>query len=920
MRQAVLAAVAAFFSVFAYIAYLAKDRYTQLPIYSEPVVGMTIWRGYAKDADLWVIHTLLIGLPLLFVIFLSLILIWDKVMADRRQASAVFGLSYLGALSMILADKKQGIPWLISVILLAGAYFLYVKLDLKLDKIKVRFLPFLLGPVFLLFARFTYRYEENGSYQTIRLYASGRWKLLCILLCALMLALSGWRLYYDTRKEKKDDENAFTDLLRALPILLPLSALRSFTLPQGVMSIDYFHNGEVYLPMQQLADFGKLPYRDLIPIHGLCDYYYGFVDRLIFDGSYQSLAAAKTVGDLFLGMFYAAFLYLLIRRFEKPLRFLLIWLVLPFLLQAGMRYVFGFVLLFLLLSGERPGTLTFLYEWILCSILAIAWNPSIGGACALALFPAAVYRGIFCLPGRLKEVAAEVKGGKKITGALIAWICLFVLGLAFIPMFLSIVSYLKENMATTLFTNGMEMLTNPGDLADAFAPALTGGSGAFFVTVFGSLAVLALGLVLMTCHLISADRLVAFWLFYYVIAGYSFVRFDEGFRAGVVTSLSCLLLALILTEKGGAKKIGPRFIICITALIAVVWICDTPPVYDREQNLLGADIPAKGTVTIMGQSVEDPTVYASGESVDMEHLGTGFISANALENLKNINHVIGSQGCEWLDLTTAVAYQGIFKAPMQLPYTSAYNISNRRMQEKAVSLLGEKSPDMILISPGIEFDEAPLSYRCLYLYQWILDQGYIPYCYQNVIYLLKSGVENKVEGSREGTKEFADAMHKKNQGMLPVTWARSIDSEGFADSLEETKAEYATSVSDEGDLTVTFKDPVDPEDADFVLLTDEESETAPEAVAAIVDTSEIEEGAAKDGYELILLSDPGQESGSDGEGALTGDEISWRFDKGEKMLLPLCTSPYYTQNGKISGFVIRGCRGRKLSVRLFRLR
>ena len=174
LRQAVLAAVAAFFSVFAYIAYLAKDRYTQLPIYSEPVVGMTIWRGYAKDADLWVIHTLLIGLPLLFVIFLSLIRIWDKVMADRRQASVVFGLSYLGALSMILADKRQGIPWLISVILLAVAYFLYVKLDLKLDKIKVRFLPFLLSPVFLLFARFTYRYEENGSYQTIRLYASGR--------------------------------------------------------------------------------------------------------------------------------------------------------------------------------------------------------------------------------------------------------------------------------------------------------------------------------------------------------------------------------------------------------------------------------------------------------------------------------------------------------------------------------------------------------------------------------------------------------------------------------------------------------------------------------------------------------------------------------------------------------------------------
>ena len=43
--------------------------------------------------------------------------------------------------------------------------------------------------------------------------------------------------------------------------------------PEGILSVDFFHNGEMAFPMQQLVSFGKVPYFDIDPIHGFCDFF-----------------------------------------------------------------------------------------------------------------------------------------------------------------------------------------------------------------------------------------------------------------------------------------------------------------------------------------------------------------------------------------------------------------------------------------------------------------------------------------------------------------------------------------------------------------------------------------------------------------------------------------------------------------------
>ena len=299
----------------------------------------------------------------------------------------------------------------------------------------------------------------------MELFYSGRWKYFCILLTLLLLI---WA-YFSSRKES-----------RIYPTTFVMAAmLRVFTQPEGLLSMDYFHNGEITLPMQQLMSYHKLPYLDLIPIHGLCDYYYGVIDYLFVRRiiSFPE-SAAKIVGDLAM----AALLALVICYFmEHRVGIWLVWLFMPFLGQNSGNAVSVplFILFFVLFSKKLP-KLDYLYAWVLLSIFAIAWNASIGGTAALAFLPLVLCRSLPKLGENCKEILHR-------PGVLVRWLALIVFGISFIPLFLQIVVYLKDNTGTTLYVNGMAMFEDVTDAAGYLLPGLMGKQGTFFIGTFGFL-------------------------------------------------------------------------------------------------------------------------------------------------------------------------------------------------------------------------------------------------------------------------------------------------------------------------------------------------------------------------------------------------------------------------------------------------
>lgn len=871
-KTGVWAAVFSCLTLFSVLALCLPSWYEQLPKVSELVCGQVIWTGYAKQADLWLVKCILAGLPVLFAGFMGFFCMNNKLHYLDRMESVVLGGGYLGCLLLAMILQKNGWQYGVTFGVFAAAYLLckgradravalpifqkavYGAMMLTLFAMtgiltigflspgmaqlwqrssdllmvffaamlllfallgekggaaadKMRWLQVLFPFSLLGMVHFRYAYEEQPD--LMELFYSGRWKWFCLLLAFLLAFVSIRQLMSGKR-------------LITVSTFAIVASLRVFTQPDGLLAIDFFHNGELSLPMQQLTSYGRLPYQGLVPIHGMCDYFFGTVNTLFFDGSYMALNAAKVVGNILMAIFLAVILYYFVRSHVQGL--VILYLFMPYLIgEAGMRYLFLFAMFLILFSPRMRDGMWYLYAWILLSILATAWNASIGGAAAIAFVPVVLFRCVSHLPRQMRDLVRAP--GQIRARNIIAWLFLFALGIAYIPMFLQIVVYLMDNTGTTLYVNGMEMFQEVAEAAGDLVPGVWGMHEGFFLSSFGFV------LPLLICLYFAFDRekrhaiecLVSLLCCFFVLINYAFVRFDEGLRATVMGIFFTLVtLVSLLYEKGEQAwhehdlHRGCGIAGCYLAgVFVMLQLADITPWITSETLSLVQEVPAEIETTIRGCQVADPVLYVTGESVQMEGLGNGFVQGNTLGSLQNIQYVleqqVGDDGT-CLDVTNEIACNVIFDRDNFWSFTSAYNISNERMQKRAIQMISDNLPDMILAAPAIVFDEAPFSFRSPILYQYLMEQGYRAYKYENVIYLIRG--DNRVEDAEEDTWSYAELMHKKNLGYLPAIWGSS---EGGSRQLREVTLAYHIIPAEDG-FTIQFEQPVDGDELTMLML------------------------------------------------------------------------------------------------------
>lgn len=869
-KAGVWAAVFSCLTLFSVVLCLLPSWYEQLPAMRELVCGQATWTGYAKQADLQLVKWVLIGLPLLFSGFMALFALNRKWTYLDKMETLLLAGSYLGVLLLNAAQKSSGQRYALTWLLVALAYLICRRkgsarkenLQRLGENVLAAFFCYLavvtavmvvalwkpgmaalwhkcgdysmLLPAALLFffsllreraGRWTrivgavqivlpaaflgmvhFRYIDQAQGEMMELFYSRRWHLFCVAFALVLCGISVWQLLRCKRK-------------LSVSTFIVVAAVRVFAQPDGILNIDFFHNGELSLPMQQLMSHGRLPYTGLIPIHGMCDYFFGAVNTLFFDGSYLSLNAAKIVGNVLMAAFLAVIIYYFVEGHMQGLA--VVYLFMPYLIQtAGMRYLFLFVMFLVLFCPRLKGGMWYLYAWVLLSIGATAWNASIGGAAAVAFLPVVLYRCIRFLPGQLKELfgSAQKKKGAK----LLAWAGLFALGVSYIPLFCRIVEYLVDNTGTTLFVNGMAI----------FQEELPQGFG---LIAFGFMIPLLFCLYYLFerrgAH--AGEYFVCLLCCFYVLINYAFVRFDEGLRSTVMGVFFTLLIMITLLyqraikaqSKGSMRGMQTAAGCYLIGLTAALWLTDAQPWMGGGMPDLMGEIPESVEITIRGASVEDPVVYVTGDSVQIPNLGNGFVQGNTLNSLQNVKQVLSQQlgeGQTCLDITNEIANEVIFDRDNFWVYTSAYNISNDRMQKKAVQYLADHLPDMILAAPAIVFDEAPFSFRSPILYQYLMRQGYRAYKYENVIYLLRG--ENKVAGAVEDEQAFAQLMHREKLGQMPRVWGGAAAFDLSEDEKETQSAQLDTvdiacqvTATQEG-FSVRFERPVQGSEVSLLLM------------------------------------------------------------------------------------------------------
>lgn len=921
-KTAVMAALLSLLGVFALVITLCPSWYDALPNYSELITGVTTFSGYNKEADMRIVKVVLLGIPVLFFVFcgakrflcqvagmdqktlavtVGWYVLWVISVINGQKGCSFLGMALLlfvvcysilkwqkelsgeqlvsfgvGSLMAYVAMESAGIlifsfinqasamngSWIYEMpSVLACIWIVLSAVGVRREKVSVeRQIAFwqVIIPVGILpMATFRYVYQTTGD--AFLLFYSSRYKYFLYGVTAFFVL---YGIYAFWRKKKGV----------YLTTVIATAMLRTFVMPEGILNMDFFHMGEMTTPFMQLQEYGKVPFFDLMPIHGLCDYYYSVIDFLFLDNTYLSMNGAMTIGNMILTAFFAAILYCFCQQKEGA--YVLSYCFVPFFVNdAGIRYVFLFVSFFVLFASKiRQKALQYIWWYVLLSIVSIAWNMSIGGAGAAAFFPVVLF---WYLPKAFRELRELFASGLRgrIRQCLLYYGVLFVIGIAYIPVFLQIVTYLRENTGTTLMANGMAMIEEFDCYREYFTPSLFGGEQISFLQVFGFL------IPFLCCLIFAFDKFdrqekrdgreygVVFFLCFFIIANYAFVRFDSGLRTSV---LSVFFFVAFLV--GIQKWKRPEFL--ILTLLAVFMTGDAMKLQTHEL-VEEKKVESFVTTNIHGQEVDDPVVYVTGESVGMQRLGRGFIRGNTLQNLQNLKYVFESETgnkSEYLDLTNAVANYVFLDGEMVLPYTSGYNISNERMQRAAIEQLESTQVDFVILAPYIRFDEATFSLRSPLLYEYLYKAGYQPYVYENVIYMKRGG--SVLFEKSNGFTDFANLMHKEALQMLPAVWGESDGGK----ALEELAIATERKVGEQK-VTWFLQEEQKGEEIDFVKIT-------------IPEGRETESGAGKNGETEWYFS-------------FDGDQHRFTFyGEGNVFLIPVYSSPFWKNQTCIDSFCV----------------
>lgn len=893
------ALMAALFSLSAtaLILWLVKPFiYRRTPVYEELVTGGTVWEGYYKQGDMVMFCLLLVLIPLLFAAFLFALHLkkgsWERrekgSRAEETGGQALKWIPYLQYFAAVLIGLVSiralknaviafwisrfslwekgafGASWIfMAVSLVIFVYFLVKKKDIAPLSGKMLML-LQLFPAFGFLGCYKFYYDYQGADDLIQLYASSRWKLLCFGLFGAFFLCQLWQI----GKKKKGVY---------LSTMVMTGMMGVASTPEGILSVDFFHNGEMSFPMQQLLSYGKAPYFDGDPIHGFCDFFYSLINQVFFDGTYMAQNAAVMAAELFMAAVLAAVMGKCIHN--RYAAFFAVYFLMPYLVQkAGVRYLVFFMAFLILFSdGVRKDSRKFLWWWVFLCIGGISWNVSIGSSMAVAFLPEVVYRLIKDLVPELKRIPGLCRGEKIKWG--ISYGFLILLGISYIPLFLQILRFLGENAGTTLYVNGTPVFGEDFHFIRTFGIAVPylcmfiyalwgkGKEKAAFISVVFNLA---------------------------VIGNYACVRYDEGIRLAVLCVFFGMLFVLeIARGKGLPETAGRRWLAGAASGVCAVLVLYLGWEYLPENNrntMAPEKVSESMQIEIMGQEKEEPVVYVSGDSVGMPDLGTGFIQGSTLNSLKNVQTVLNreTEGNRYLDLTNKISHYVIFNKESQLPFTSAYNISNRKMQEKAIALVKEETPELILISPLIQFDLAPVSLRSMEFYTTLIKMGYQPYVYEDVVYLKKG--DAVLEEAMDGRRNLGLICHKDYLGMLPFLWGNSMENnrEELGLVLKETAYECFESKEEGNVLNIRLDESVKGTEISYIEF--------------IIEADQIEEeqwdfsfSSQVDGQSHGFLILGGKDTGNKNE----GDVIAY--------LIPVGSSPFW-QFSDIKQFRLRGIK------------
>lgn len=882
--------------------------YQRMPEYTEFVTGYTTWTAYYKQGDMTLANLFigsLLGFFLLYAVLLTLLSKkWSRLCgsfdrtkeytAKQRESYGWFedacflvifsqftlAIFWGGLLKEIFGMQswlEKLFPIVQCITLLAVGIFLFFNYkcgkDPKKRKSWIEWMQCFLPLAFLLFHSFTY----IRSGEVIELYRGKNMAMVSNV--AFWLAIG-----YNGRLFRKRKENLRPTI--SLMTFLSLAVFASWTLPNGTISgtpLEMYHYGEISEPLHEFLNYGIVPYIDTMPIHGVCDYFQAAVGKLLFDGTYASIEPAMTVGCVLIAMATAAVFYYFI---DNQLLGLLC--VLLFSLFGDKYYYvrWAFALPFIVIVFSKKMRKDFsmqLWSWTFISILSIAWNSSIGGACALATLPMILWE---CFHEKGWKIFFRLNE-KEVRRKILPWyIPLLILGICFIPMFFAILRYIVENSAAILETTG-DILRE--ELASPFVWYATFGFG---------LSLLA-ALIFPAGKEGEEKKLALYALFFLiifnlVIVRYTFVRTQFGERGIIVTTICSLFLILMIF----LPSLEKRFSLWTAGMMALLFLAT---VATRGSNLL--TMPAK---VFERDTISNDYTYATVEETGIPGLGNIYITEKQKEELMNLNTLVNDlcRDKKVVDMTNQLSHYNILNKENLMPFSSTYNTNNRVMQTRAIEVLQEKQPEILIVAPAWQHDSGSLSTRNYYMYQY-LQKHYTPCKYKNIIFLTNDDeVRARFEPAYE---EFGKLQHIEDLKMLPKAWGNEVLKEQETEALKIDWSLLDTNATELGDDRYILN----AEENYFLYAFPENRDGSEIPFLRITVRDESGSGDPLKFQGVVYFM-------NEGKGVKEAHRFTFDGSEGS-FLIPLTTSPYWSYSDKLQSmmldFISGSLAGKQVSIK-----
>lgn len=578
-------------------------------------------------------------------------------------------------------------------------------------------------------------------------------------------------------------------------------------MPNGLLQtapISMFHSGEYTITSQQLLSYGKMPFWDIFPIHGLCDYYYGFVNEVFFDGRYANLEAAFVLGDIILLALLAA----VIKRCCKNATVALALILLLFNFADGysMYYIrWVFVLPYLLVLNNKKIYKTSagrVWFYVMLTMAAICWNPSIGGSAAIALLPI-LLKDILIVIKDIIEKAQKKQLTKKFC---ISYGIMVVAGIFFCPVFVKIVKYLLLHMENLLIVNSNPLTYLVDESMESAMFTVTSLKENYAYILFSFLVPVMMALIVK--HMVKKEAkrsmgevAVQFVIFTFMITNYTFGLICAGERAFIYSGILILFLMFNLINTAVEEKYRcHKYMLLLVLIFSIKMVNSTD--YTDTKNVFAA----RGVI-------EDEAVYVTEDSSSVSQIQKSYVSNDGLLYINGVNDIVklAEAEKEVLDMSNMVSITSILDLDLITPYTSAYNMYNETIQKDVLKLLEKKQPKIVLLSPCFS-DSRPLITRNYWIIRWLQEKEYKPYVYCGNLFLARKDVQP--DWAMDGQEEYDELLTPTILEMLPYYWGSEEIKEKYIDDSKKLYIDY-TSIEDGKKFFV--EEPV--EVSDFLRVT-----------------------------------------------------------------------------------------------------